>query len=141
MFLLVLWIFFWTVECFVAQCFIYIDGLSDVFFTFLQELAIFDSFFNSGFVDFHLFGVEFIKSSRILAFKGVVLGFDPVPVLRWVSQYLLDLIYVVPTSMEETPKVALDIHCLQRGGGAALTQMINLIPPLRGDGSARASMA
>ena len=25
------------------------------------------------------------------------------------------------TGMEETPKVALDIHCLRRGGGAALT--------------------
>ena len=34
---------------------------------------------------------------------------------------LLDQIYVVPTRMEEAPKVALDIHCLQRGGGAALT--------------------
>ena len=71
---------------------IYINGLSDVFFTFLQELAIFDSFFDSGFIDFHLFGVELIKSSHILAFNWVVLGFDPVPVLRWMSQYLLDLI-------------------------------------------------
>ena len=44
---------------------------------------------------------------------------------------------VVPTGMEETPKAALDIHCLQRGGGVALTQTINLIPPLRGDGGAR----
>ena len=33
--------------------------------------------------------------------------------------------YVVPTGMEETPKAALDIHCLRRGGGAALTQTIN----------------
>ena len=48
---------------------------------------------------------------------------------------------VVPTGMEETPKVALDIHCLRRGGGAALTQTINLIPPLRGDGSAWAITA
>ena len=64
---------------------IYIDGLSDVFFTFLQELAMFNSFFNSSFVDFHLFGAEFIKSSRILTFNWAVLGFDPVPVLRWVS--------------------------------------------------------
>ena len=47
----------------------------------------------------------------------------------------------MPTGMEEAPKVALDIHCLQRGGGMALTQMINLIPPLRGDGSARALTA
>ena len=47
-------------------------------------------------------------------------------------------IYVMPTGMEEALKVALDIHCLQRGGGAPLTQMINLIPPPRGDGSARA---
>ena len=30
-------------------------------------------------------------------------------------------IYVVPTGMEEAPKMALDIHCLQRGGGTALT--------------------
>ena len=29
------------------------------------------------------------------------------------------------TGMEETPKVALDIQCLRRGGGAALTSMIN----------------
>ena len=34
-------------------------------------------------------------------------------------------IYVVPTGMEETPKAALDIHCLWRGGGVALTQTIN----------------
>ena len=47
-------------------------------------------------------------------------------------------IYVVPTGMEEAPKAALNIHCLQLGGGAALTRMINLIPPLRGDGGARA---
>ena len=51
------------------------------------------------------------------------------------------LLYVMPTGMEETSKVALDIHCLQRGGGVALTQMINLIPPPRGDGGARAIMA
>ena len=50
-------------------------------------------------------------------------------------------IYVVPTGMEETPKAALDIHCLQRGGGAALTQTINLIHPPRGDGGARALTA
>ena len=43
--------------------------------------------------------------------------------------------------MEEAPKRALDIHCLQQGGGVALTQTINLIPPPRGDGGARASMA
>ena len=43
--------------------------------------------------------------------------------------------------MEEAPEMALDIHCLQRGGGAALTQTINLIPPPRGDGGARASTA
>ena len=47
----------------------------------------------------------------------------------------------MPTGMDETPKVTLDIHCLQRGGGAALTQMINLIPPPRGDGSAWALTA
>ena len=35
------------------------------------------------------------------------------------------VVYVMPTGMEETPKAALDIHCLQRGGGVALTQMIN----------------
>ena len=34
-------------------------------------------------------------------------------------------VYVVPTRMEETPKAALDIHCLQQGGGTALTQTIN----------------
>ena len=27
-------------------------------------------------------------------------------------------IYVMPTGMEETPKAALNIHCLWRGGGA-----------------------
>ena len=47
-------------------------------------------------------------------------------------------IYVVPTGMEEAPKAALNIHCLQLGGGVALTRTINLIPPPRGDGSARA---
>ena len=47
----------------------------------------------------------------------------------------------MPIGMEEALKVALDIHCLQRGGGAALTQTINLIPPPRGDGSTQASMA
>ena len=50
-------------------------------------------------------------------------------------------LYVVPTGMEEAPKAALDIHCLQQGGGAALTQMINLIPPPRGDGGAWALTA
>ena len=44
------------------------------------------------------------------------------------------IVYVVPTGMEEAPKAALDIRCLQRGGRAALTQTINFIPPLRGDG-------
>ena len=48
---------------------------------------------------------------------------------------------VMPTGMEEAPKVALDIHCLQQGGRAALTQTINLIPPPRGDGGAQASTA
>ena len=48
---------------------------------------------------------------------------------------------VVSTGMEETPKAALDIHCLWQGGGVALTQMINLIPPPRGDGGARAITA
>ena len=50
-------------------------------------------------------------------------------------------IYVVPTGMEETPKAALNIHCLQQGGGVALTRRINLIPPPRGDGGARALTA
>ena len=31
----------------------------------------------------------------------------------------------MPTGMEEAPKMALDIHCLWRGGGVALTQKIN----------------
>ena len=34
-------------------------------------------------------------------------------------------LYVMPIGMEEAPKAALDIHCLQRGGGAALTATIN----------------
>ena len=34
-------------------------------------------------------------------------------------------LYVMPTGMEEAPKAALDIHCLRRGGGVALTPMIN----------------
>ena len=50
-------------------------------------------------------------------------------------------IYVVPTGMEEAPKAALNIHCLQRGGGVALTRTINLIPPPRGDGGTRALAA
>ena len=29
------------------------------------------------------------------------------------------------TGMEETPKAALDIHCLRRGGGVALTSTTN----------------
>ena len=53
----------------------------------------------------------------------------------------ITLVYVVPTGMEEAPKVALDIHCLQRGSGAALTQTINLIPPPRGDGGTQALTA
>ena len=48
---------------------------------------------------------------------------------------------VVPTRMEEAPKVAPDIHCLQRGGEVALTQTINLIPPPRGDGGTQALTA
>ena len=47
----------------------------------------------------------------------------------------------MPIRMEEAPKVAPDIHYLQRGGEVALTQTINLIPPPRGDGGARALMA
>ena len=53
-------------------------------------------------------------------------------------QTLKNSVYVVPTGMEEAPKAALNIHCLQLGGGAALTRMINLIPPPRGDGGTRA---
>ena len=66
---------------------------------------------------------------------------NPDPWARIVGSRNTAAIYVVPTGMEETPKAALDIHCLQRGGGAALTQMINLIPPPRGDGGAWAIMA
>ena len=51
------------------------------------------------------------------------------------------VIYVMPTGMEEAPKAALNIHCLQQGGRAALTQTINLIPPPRGDDGAQALMA
>ena len=40
----------------------------------------------------------------------------------WMDSFV---VYVVPTGMEETPKAALDIHCLWRGGGAALTSTIN----------------
>ena len=47
----------------------------------------------------------------------------------------------MPTRMEEAPKAALNTHCLQLGGGAALTQTINLIPPPRGDGGTWALMA
>ena len=38
---------------------------------------------------------------------------------------LMHDIYVVPTGMEEAPKVALDIHCLWQGGAVALTSTIN----------------
>ena len=48
---------------------------------------------------------------------------------------------VVPNGMEEAPKAALNIHCLERGGGVALTQTINLIPPPRGDGGTQALTA
>ena len=48
------------------------------------------------------------------------------------SYYQFNLAYIArmwyichATGMEETPKVALDIHCLWRGGGAALTSMTN----------------
>ena len=61
--------------------YIYIDGLSDVRFAFLQELAILNSFLDSSFINFHLFGAEFIKSIRILTFYWAVFWFDPVPVL------------------------------------------------------------
>ena len=56
-------------------------------------------------------------------------------------KFIENNIYVVPTGMEEAPKVALNIHCLQQGGGVALTQTINLIPPRRGDGGAQALTA
>ena len=43
------------------------------------------------------------------------------PPLSKEEYVLIFNLYVMPTGMEEAPKVALDIHCLQRGGGAALT--------------------
>ena len=60
---------------------IYVNGLSDVFFAFLQEMAILNSFFHGCFINFHLFGVEFVKSICILTFYWVIFWFDPVPVL------------------------------------------------------------
>ena len=61
--------------------------------------------------------------------------------VRYISYKISNKIYVVPTGMEEAPKAALNIHCLQRGGGVALTRTINLIPPPRGDGGTRALAA
>ena len=60
---------------------IYVNGLSDVFFASLQEIAILNRFFHSCFINFHLFGVEFVKSICILTFYWAVFWFDPVPVL------------------------------------------------------------
>ena len=42
------------------------------------------------------------------------------------------------TGMEEGPKVTLDIQCLRRGGGAALTSTNNYFLHQRGSGGARA---
>ena len=42
------------------------------------------------------------------------------------------------TGMEEDPEVTLDIHCLQQGGGAALTSTNNYFLHRRGSGGARA---
>ena len=42
------------------------------------------------------------------------------------------------TRMEEGPKVTLDIQCLQRGGGVALTSTNNYFLHQRGSGGARA---
>ena len=42
------------------------------------------------------------------------------------------------TGMEEDPEVTLDIHCLRRGGGVALTLTNNYFLHRRGSGSARA---
>ena len=42
------------------------------------------------------------------------------------------------TRMEEDPEVTLDIHCLRRGGGAALTSTNNYFLHQRGSGGARA---
>ena len=44
------------------------------------------------------------------------------------------------TGMEEDPEVTLDIHCLQLGGGAALTSTNNYFLHQRGSGGARAIM-
>ena len=44
------------------------------------------------------------------------------------------------TGMEEDPEVTLDIHCLRRGGGVALTLMNNYFLHQRGSGGARAIM-
>ena len=48
--------------------------------------------------------------------------------------------YVVPPGMEEDPGVTLDIHCLRRGGGAALTLTNNYFLHRRGSGGTRAIM-
>ena len=45
------------------------------------------------------------------------------------------------TRMEEGPKVTLDIQCLWRGGGVALTLMYNYFLLQRGSGGARAITA
>ena len=45
-------------------------------------------------------------------------------------------VYVVSPGMEEDPEMTLDIHCLRRGGGAALTSTNNYFLHRRGSGSA-----
>ena len=50
--------------------------------------------------------------------SGAALGVSSIPVG---TTFLGVPGWVMPTGMEETPKAALHIHCLQLGGGVALT--------------------
>ena len=54
-----------------------------------------------------------------------VIHHNPLHITQLANHPKCSVVYVVPTGMEETPKAALDIHCLQRGGGVALTRTIN----------------
>ena len=60
-------------------------------------------------------------------------------VLKEVTMINFTSLYIChATGMEEGPKVTLDIQCLWRGGGVALTSTNNYFLHRRGSGSARA---
>ena len=71
-----------------------------------------------------MFKITLISKIWLFLFKGhhIVPKLDT---LLGGTGHIYIYIYVMPTRMEEAPKVAPDIHCLRLGGGAALTSTIN----------------